>query len=249
VSTTFARSVVDQVRMHATSPMAIFASLAFPLAFAFIIRSNAAVGHKAAPVTADMSVGIAGIGMLDSIVVLAVFSMLGEKQWKTLYAALGSPGGLVPVVLGRLSGMVLQSLIALPGTFVLMALFWDLSGGFAWDRWVLGGILLALATASVVGLLVVVVLRFPYSAGMTNGLTGLLTALSALIVPQSSLPGPARVISSLLPQSHVMAWVRTGSAPSADLAVLLTVCYTVLVVLLVKRLEAAARRKSLPLEM
>ncbi|KMS72067.1 hypothetical protein ACM01_24650 [Streptomyces viridochromogenes] len=248
MNATFLRSAADQLRMHAKSPMSTFMAVAFPCAFAFVIRSNAAEGHRSAELTADLSVGTAGIGMLDAIIVMVVFSLLGEKQWKTLYAALGSPGGLVPVVLGRLGGIVVQSLIALPGTFVVLALFWGIDSGFAWGRWLVGGVLLALATASVVGLLAVAVLRFPYSAGMTNGLTGLLMALSALIVPQSALPGPVRAAAFVLPQSHVMAWVRDGALGDIAAAVLLTVCYAVLVVLLVHRLEAAVRRKSVPLE-
>jgi hypothetical protein len=228
--------------------MAVFKSLAFPCAFAFVIHSNMAPGRGYEDVSADVSVGTAGIGMLDSIIVLVVFSLLGEKQWKTLYAALGSPGGLAPVVLGRLTGIAVQSLIALPGTFVILALIWGVDGGFAWSRWLVGGVLLALATASVVGLLAVAVLRFPYSAGMTNGLTGLIMALSALVVPQSALPGPVQAVAVLLPQSHVMAWVREGSAADLGIAGLLTLGYAVLVVLLVQRLETAARRESLPLE-
>ncbi|MGA5699820.1 hypothetical protein [Peterkaempfera bronchialis] len=241
--------MLDQFRMHATSPMAVFGTLAMPCVFAFVIHSNRAHGTGAAGTTSDMAVGSAGIGVLDSAIVLVVLSLLGEKQWKTLYAALGSPGGMVPLVLGRLSGIAVQTLIAVPGTFAVLALLWGVDDSFAWSRWLVGGVLLTLATMSVVGLLAAAVLRFPYSSGMVNGLTGLVMALSALVVPQSALPGPVRALAQLMPQAHVMAWVRGGSAGSLALALALTAGYAVLVVLLIRRVEYSARRDAVPMEM
>ncbi|MGW7361939.1 hypothetical protein ACWGI8_00565 [Streptomyces sp. NPDC054841] len=244
---TFVRALADQLRMHASSPMAVFSTLAMPCVFAFVVHANA-TGGAARDTTGDMAVGSAGIGMLDSIIVLVVVSLLGEKQWKTLYAALGSPGGLVPVVLGRLTGTAVQSLTALPGTLVILVLLFGVGDDFDWVRWLAGGVLLAFATASVVGLLGFAVLRFPYSAGMTNGLTGLVMALSALIVPQSALPGPVQKLALVIPQSHVMAWVRGSGTGELLAALALTGAYCGLVVLSVRRLESIARRQALPLE-
>ncbi|GAB7183418.1 hypothetical protein ATKI12_3249 [Kitasatospora sp. Ki12] len=243
-ASTLLRSLADQLRMHASSPMAVFSALAMPCVFAFVVHSSASDRNA----TSDLAVGSAGVGMLDSIIVLVVISLLGEKQWKTLYAALGSPGGLVPVVLGRLAGTAVQSLTALPGTLVILALLFGVDGGFDWARWLAGGVLLAFSTASVVGLLGFAVLRYPYSAGMTNGLTGLVMALSALIVPQSALPGPVQKLALVLPQSHVMAWVRGGGTAEVLWAAALTVVFSGLVVLAVRRLENMARRQALPLE-
>ncbi|NEB74305.1 ABC transporter permease [Streptomyces sp. SID14478] len=246
---TFARALRDQLRMHATSPMAIFSTLAMPCVFAFIVNRNATGSEHVAGMNSGLAVGTAGVGMLDSIIVLVVVSMMGEKKWKTLYAALGSPGSLVPVVLGRLAGTALQSLTALPGTLVILAVMWGIGEAFDWVRWIVGGVLLAASTASLVGLLGFAVLRYPYSAGMTNGLTGLVMALSALIVPQSALPGPVAKLAMLLPQSHAMAWVRGGNSIQVLWAVLLTALYSGLVVLSIKRLEKTARDQALPLEM
>ncbi|MEV7726868.1 hypothetical protein AB0P15_19235 [Streptomyces sp. NPDC087917] len=244
---TFTRALTDQVRIHASSPMAVFSTLAMPCVFAFIVHANAS-GGAARDTTGDMAVGSAGIGMLDSIIVLVVVSLMGEKQWKTLYAALGSPGGLVPVVLGRLTGTAVQSLTALPGTLIILVLLFGLGDGFDWVRWSVGGVLLAFSTASVVGLLGFAVLRYPYSAGMTNGLTGLVMALSALIVPQSALPGPVQKIALVIPQSHVMAWVRGGGTGELLAALALTGLFCGLVVLAIRRLERTARHQALPLE-
>ncbi|GAA5044968.1 ABC transporter permease [Streptomyces similanensis] len=244
---TFARAVVDQLRMHATSPMAIFSTLAMPCVFAFVVHANATDGFSRRT-TGDMAVGSAGIGMLDSVIVLLLFSLLGEKQWKTLYAALGSPGGLVPVVLGRLTGTALQSVTALPGTLIVLGLLFGIDDGFDWVRWLVGGVMLSFATASVIGLLGFAVLRFPFSAGMTNGLTGLVMALSALIVPQSALPAPVQKLAMIMPQAHVMSWIR-GAGPEQLLeAVALTGFFCALVVLAVQRLETTVRRNALPLE-
>jgi hypothetical protein len=245
---TFLRAAADQLRMQALSPLAILATLAMPCVFAFVVHSDMTTSRASGGLPGDIAVGSAGIGMLDSIIVLVVFSLLGEKRWKTLYAALGSPGGLVPVVIGRLTGIVVQSLTALPGTIVVLALLWGINGSFPWGRWLVGGLLLAPATGAVVGLLAVAVLRFPYSAGMTNGLVALVIALSALIVPQSALPGPVQKIALLLPQAHIMYWVRGGPASAIAVAVLLTLGYGALVVLLVRRVENTARRQALPLE-
>ncbi|MEU3608353.1 ABC transporter permease [Streptomyces sp. NPDC035033] len=248
MSNTFLRSVADQLRMHATSPVAILGTLALPCVFAFVIHSNRTDVAGSPGTTSDLAVSSAGIGILDSAIVLVVLSLLGEKQWKTLYAALGSPGGLVPLVLGRLTGIAVQTLVAVPGTFAVLALLWGLDGTFAWGRWLAGGALLTLATTAVVGLLAVAVLRFPYSSGMVNGLSGLVMALSALVVPQSALPAPVQAVSQLLPQAHVMAWVRGGPAGDVAVALALTAVYAAVVVLLVRRVEHTARRRAVPME-
>jgi len=249
VNGTFSRSVVDQLRMHATSPMAVFGTLALPCVFAFIVQTNRADGAGASGITTDVAVGSAGIGVLDSAILLVVISLLGEKQWKTLYAALGSPGGIAPLVLGRLTGIALQTLVAVPGTLAVLALLWGVDTGFDWSRWLVGGVLLTVSTMAVIGLLAVAVLRFPYSSGMVNGLTGLVLALSALLVPQSALPGPVRALAQLMPQAHVMSWVRDGSGADLVLALGLTVAYAAVVVLLIRRVEHSARRRAVPLEM
>lgn len=246
---TFPRAVLDQLRMHATSPMAVFGTLALPCVFAFIVQTSRAEGTGASGVTTDVAVGSAGIGVLDSAILLVVISLLGEKQWKTLYAALGSPGGMVPVVLGRLTGIAVQTLVAVPGTLAVLALLWGLDSGFDWSRWLIGGVLLTVATTAVVGLLAVAVLRLPYSSGMVNGLTGLVLALSALLVPQSALPGPIQTLTLLMPQAYVMDWVRGGSGVNLVVALGLTLAVAAVVVLLVRRVEHSARRHAVPLEM
>ncbi|WP_433498660.1 hypothetical protein ACQP1K_27925 [Sphaerimonospora sp. CA-214678] len=249
MNSTFLRSAVDQFRMHATSPIAILSTLALPCVFAFVIHSSRAGSTGPTGTTSDLAVGSAGIGILDSAIVLVVLSLLGEKQWKTLYAALGSPGGMVPLVLGRLTGIAVQTLVTVPGAFVVLILIWGLDDGFAWGRWLVGGVLLAVSTTAVVGLLAVAVLRLPYSSGMVNGLTGLIMALSALVVPQSALPESVQVLAQSMPQAHVMTWVRGGSAGSLATAVALTVGYAVVVVLLLRRVEYSARRRAVPMEM
>lgn len=247
VLVTFGRAVVDQLRMNALRPMAVFSALGLPAVFVLVISSSAQRGAGGA--TTEIAVGSAGIGMLHSIITMVVLGLLGEKQWKTLYAALGSPLGLVPVVLGRLAGIAVQSLVALPAMVLLSALMFDVNRGFAWTRWLVGGMLLAFATVSVVGLLGFVVLRLPYSPGMTNGILGLLVALSALVVPLSALPGPVRLVAVVLPQAHAMAWVRSGATSEALAAFGLAIGYCGLIVIALHRLEWITRRRGLPLEM
>lgn len=246
---TFARSTLDQLRMHALSPMAVFSTLGIPSVFAVVIHSAAPAGRPARGATTELAVGTAGIGMVSSMVAILVISLLGEKQWRALYAALGSPSGLTPVILGRLAGMTVQSLVALPGTLVVLVALFRLDSHFSWTRWLAGGVLLAVSTASVAALLCFVVLRYPYSPGMTNGIPGLLVAVSALVVPASALPGPVRAIARILPQPYVMQWVRGGGAAEVGAALAIAALYCCLVVLAVRRVEATARRKAIPLEM
>jgi hypothetical protein len=141
-----------------------------------------------------------------------------------------------------------QSLTALPGTFLILLVCWGIDPAFSWTRWIVGGVVLAAATTSVVALLGLAVLRFPYSSGMTNGLTGLVMVFSALIVPPTALPRPLRLLSALLPQSQVMAWVRGGPATRLLLAIGLTVVFCAILVGALRRLEVSARRRALPLE-
>lgn len=113
------RAATDQIRTQSGSPVALLAALAMPLVIAVILHS-----YGGGATSTGLAAGIAGVGILDTIIVLVVVGLLGEKQAKTLYAALASPDGLVPLVLGRLAGMTAQSLLAVPCTMVFLALFW-----------------------------------------------------------------------------------------------------------------------------
>ncbi|WP_405901920.1 hypothetical protein OG696_00850 [Streptomyces sp. NBC_00656] len=237
------RAAGDQIRMQASSPVALLAGLIMPVVFAVILHS-----YSSAAVDPAFAVGIAGIGYLDALIVLVVVSLLGEKQWRTLTPALAAPYGIVPVVLGRLAGMTVQALVSLPGTLLPLALLWGLAPGFDWLRWLVGGATLALATTSVVGLMAFVVLRFPFSPGMTNGLVGLLLALGSLLVPRDALPPVIRQLSWLMPQSHVMSWVRGADAGSLAVSFGLTAVSLAIVVGLVLRLQQAVRDHAIPLE-
>ena len=242
---TFRRAVVDQLRMHASSPVAILATLAMPCVIALVVHDTAGSSRGT---SAGLAVGSAGVGMLDSVIVLIVFSFLSEKNWRTLLSPLGSPIGFLPVLLGRLTGIALQSTTALPGTLLVLGGVWGLEDDFSWARWAVGGATIALATTSVVGLLGLAVLRFPYSSGMTNGLTGLAIAPSALIVPAAALPVPLRLVANVLPQSHAMAWVRGGGDAELALTVVLTAGFGLVLVGALRRIEHAARRRALALE-
>lgn len=233
----------DQIKMQGNGPVALIAGLFMPMIFAMILHS-----YNAGAVDAAFAVGIAGVGYLDAMIVLVVVSLLGEKQWQTLGPALAAPYGLVPVVLGRLAGITVQALMSLPGTLMPLALLWGLKPGFDWIRWLAGGVGLALATMSLVGLMALVVLRFAFAPGMTNGLAGLLLALGALLVPREALPPLIRQLSWLMPQSHVMTWIHGGGLGNVALAFGLTMTLLAALVILIRRLERVVRELAIPLE-
>ncbi|TDD07744.1 ABC transporter permease [Nonomuraea deserti] len=240
---TACRAAIDQIRTQAVSPMSLLAALAMPAVFAFILYS-----HTATHTDAATAVGIAGIGMLNAVIVDLLVSLSGEKRWKTLYPALSSPGGLIPLVVGRLVGVAVQSLISLPGTLLMLTLIWGMSPNFDWSRWFLGGLCLAVATTALVGLLSYSLLRFPSSPGMTNGLTGVLIALSTLLVPSTALPPFMQPIAWLVPQSHVMAWVHGGAVAELATALSQSTLIYLVILLSVRRVEHAARARAIPLE-
>jgi hypothetical protein len=229
--------------MQASSPIALLSALLMPVVFAYVVH-----GHTGTATDASFATGIAGVGFLDALIVLIVVSLLAEKQWRTLDVALGSPHGMVPVILGRLAGMTVQALISLPGTTVVLALLWGVQPGFAWSRWLVGGVVLAVATTSVVGLMAFVLLRYPVSPGMTNGLVGILMSLGALLVPERALPGPVRVLAWLTPQSHAMAWVRGAGDIRLLMALALSAIAIAGMVLLIRYLERVVRARSISLE-
>ncbi|RGC68151.1 hypothetical protein C5N14_14630 [Micromonospora sp. MW-13] len=237
------RAAVDQLRMQGLSPLALLSGVALPCVFAYVLHS-----YRGGRTDAELAVGVAGLGILDALVVLVTLGFLAEKSWKTLQPALGSPGGLAPIVLGRLLGMGVQSLLSIPGTLVFLVAMWGLAPRFDWPRWLVGTAVLAVATTSVMGLLGFVVLRFPFSPGMTNGIVGLVLSLSALLAPVSALPAVLRAPAWVLPQSQVMAWVRGGGTGHLLLGCLLSVVAAVAVVGLIRLLERSARRQSLSLE-
>lgn len=237
------RAAVDQLRMQALKPIALLSGLGLPCVYAYLLH-----GFRGGRTDAELAVGIAGLGILDALVVLVALGLLSEKGWKTLQPALGSPGGLAPLVLGRLLGMGIQSLLSIPGTLAFLFAMWGIAPGFAWGRWLAGTLLLAAALTSVTGLLGYVVLRFPFSPGMTNGIVGLVLSLSALLAPVSALPAVLRPIAWVLPQTQVMAWVRGGAATHLIYAGALTVVAATAVVLAVRLLERSVRRHDIPLE-
>lgn len=239
---TAGRAAADQVRTQATSPLTLLAALAMPCVVAFIVH-----GYAGGATTTALAAGIAGIGILDTVIMLVIVAMIGEKQWGTLEPALASPGGLVPLVFGRLAGMAVQSLIAIPGTLLLLGLLWGISPSFGWARWLAGSLALAVSTTSVAGLLAFVVLRYPFSPGMANGLVGVFMSLSALLVPASAFPPVVRVLAWLTPQSHVMAWVRGAGPGELLIAALESGAALAGVLLSVRRVERAARLHAISL--
>ncbi|MEU8001126.1 hypothetical protein AB0B66_08210 [Catellatospora sp. NPDC049111] len=237
------RAAVDQLRMHGTSPMSLLSGVVLPCVYAYILHS-----YRGGRTDAELAVGIAGLGVLDALVILVLIGLLAEKKSKTLPSALSSPAGLAPVILGRLLGMGLQSLFSIPGTFVFLLLMFGLEPGFDWTRWIVGTLALAVATTSVVGLLGYVVLRFPFSPGMTNGLVSLVLWMSALLVPVTALPLVLRVPAWVLPQSHIMAWVRGDGGDHLAIAAALTAVSAAAIVGSIRLLERAVRRHALLLE-
>jgi hypothetical protein len=241
---TAARSAWDQFRTQAISPLSLLAALATPLVLAFVVQSYA--GGRATPAIA---VGVAGVGMVSAIIVDQLGALMSERRWRTLPVALGSPTGMVPVVLGRLAGVAAQSLVSLPGTLLMLAVLWGLSSPFDWLTWAVGGVCLAATMSAVVGLLAYFLLRYPLSPGMTNGLAGILIALGTLLAPSSALPEPLVVLSWLLPPSHVMAWVTGAGAfhlaiAGAEIAIAYTIIYASM-----RRVERLARRDPALLEL
>lgn len=239
-----ARVALDQLRTQATSPLSLLAALAMPAVFAFVLHS-----HAPGRADAGAAVGIAGIGMLNAVIVDLLVALSSEKQWRTLNPALGSPGGLAPLVVGRLVGIAGQALISLPGTLLVLWLMWGISADFDWARWIVGGLGLALATTAVVGLMAYFLLRFPTSPGMTNGLAGILIALGALLVPGSALPTFMRWLAWALPQSHVMAWVRGAHVTELGLAAVLCGVFLAAILVSIRRVERAARGRAISLEL
>jgi ABC-type multidrug transport system permease subunit len=237
------RAATDQLRMQALSPLSLLSGVALPCVFAYILHS-----YRGGRTDAELAVGIAGLGILDALVVLITLGFLSEKGWRTLQPALSSPVGIAPVVLGRLLGMGIQSLLSIPATLLFLVAMWGLAPRFDWSAWLFGTILLAVATTAVMGLLGFVVLRFPFSPGMTNGLVGLVLSLSALMAPVSALPSALRWLSWVLPQSHVMAWVRGEGSGHLILACGLSVVAAAAVAASIRLLERSARRHALLLE-
>ncbi|HEY1619157.1 MAG TPA: hypothetical protein VGG25_16160 [Streptosporangiaceae bacterium] len=236
------RAATDQIAAQAISPLTLLAALAMPCVVAFIVH-----GYAGGKTSTGLAAGIAGIGILDTVVMLIIVGMLGEKQWRTLEPALASPGGLVPLVLGRLAGMAVQSLISIPGTLLILGLLWGISPAFSWGRWLAGCLALAVATTAVAGLLTFVVLRYPFSPGMANGLVGVFMSLGALLVPASAFPPAVRLLAWLMPQSHVMAWVRGGGPGQLLIAALLSGAALTGVFLSVRGVERAARLHAISL--
>ncbi len=238
-----ARSAVDQFRSQAISPLSLLAALAMPFVLAFVVHGFA--GGATDPARA---VGIAGVGMLNAVVVDQLVALTSEKRWRTLTVAMASPQGMVRVVFGRLIGVGLQSLISLPGTLVFLVAIWGLVPGFDWLRWLVGGVCLAVTTTAAVGLLGYFLLRYPFSPGATNGLAGILIALSALLVPASALPDGVRPISWLVPSSHVMTWVGGGGTGQLLLALGEAAAAYLVIYLSLERVQWLARERGNLLE-
>ncbi|GII88872.1 hypothetical protein Ssi03_68620 [Sphaerisporangium siamense] len=172
--------------------------------------------------------GVSAAAMIDTVAILIVFAVLFERQWNTLEMAAAAPRGVLPVLAGRFLGIAVQALptLAVSGVFVQLA--W---GGVRIDRplpTLLGMLVLTLSVVVVMLPLAVVVLRFRYAAGMTNGVPALLLAVSGALIPIWQMPPLLQSWAKALPLTWAVDAVEAGDWNDLGVATVLVAAWAVL---------------------
>lgn len=237
---------VLQLRSYWLSPSGLLSAIAVPCVYIFVVQTLAASGSSHG-VSAARLFGASTIGYIDATITLVVLALTAEKVQATIGIAIGGPSGAKSLVAGRLLVIPLQALTAAPAVLLLGAVVWGLDPSLIWWRYVVGSILLAVASLVVLAPLAYVILRFPYSAGMTNGIPALLLALGGVVVPAQYLPSPLGTISQAFPFVHLIRWGSGGTVGDLVTGISISLLLLAFFYVLLASFEKAVRRKAISL--
>jgi ABC-type multidrug transport system permease subunit len=208
----------SQMRLSGLSPLSITSSALSPLTYGIAIISG--FGKP----SGTLLLGCAGAAVWGSLQVQSTLVIVQERSWGTLQMLAISPVAIWAPLIGRLTAVTCQALIALPGILLAIVLLFGGAGNIQPGWW---GAALTILIAGLVGMCLVLMgalARYRYAAGMVNGLFGTVLLLGGFFVSPSALPAPIHQFGYLLPSSWALAATRenaTGPAIRLGVAALI----------------------------
>lgn len=207
-------SFVAYMRESRLSPMDTLAGALTPVTYGIVVIS----GYGKA--TGALLLGSVAAGLWGSFYTQAAMIVLRERRSGTLQQLAASPVPLWVPLFGRLLAAACQTFAIAP---VIAAVIAALFGGihdFESVRWIAALVVTAFGLLGMSLLLMGAISRWRYSAGMINGLFGMVVFLGGFFVPLSVLPLVVRTVGLALPPAWAIQAVRPATAhPWTDLGV------------------------------
>ncbi|MFC4588749.1 hypothetical protein [Sphaerisporangium corydalis] len=197
-------SIRTHLRQQGLSPVAWLLSGLFPIALAYVARQ---LGREA---DLRLVAGVSAAAMIDTAAALVVLTVLSERQWGTLRTVAGTTRRPELVLVGRLCGVLIQTLTVVPVTYAFVSVAWGLVPVPAPAVAVAGALVLAAGVVIVMMPLVAVLVRFRYHPGMTNGIPAVILAFTGALVPLAQLPSLMRACATVLPSAWAIEAVGSG---------------------------------------
>jgi len=224
------------LRVAAITPLAMVFALLTPLVYGIIVAS----GSGRPGIAVIVGTGLAG--MIGTIIPQSVITILQERTWLTLEQVALSQVGTATILVGRLLAMTAHALAGLPVAWLVIVLLFG-PVHVPSPGQVLASIAVSAGGFLAVSLLIVGLLaRRRYYAGMPNGLLPLLLLLSGVFVPASALPWWLALPSRLLAPTWAMEGLRRLEAgrqawPDIGIGAAVSVVTIALGVLYLRRLD------------
>ena len=193
-----------QVRESGLSPLALATDTLTPVAFGL------AVATEVRP-TGAVLLGTIAAGLWGTLIVYCAVIVTQERNWRTLHQLAVAPSPIVFPLLGRLLAATGQAVLAIPLICgALYALFGTISN-VPVGRFLVALLVLTLGLFGMALFLLGALARFRYSAGMVNGLFGLMLMLGGLFLPVTELPAVGEAVGRALPTSWAVDSIRRGA--------------------------------------
>lgn len=187
------------------SPLAVVSAALSPVAYGIVVIAG--YGRP----TGALLLGCVGAGIWGSLYQQGTIIVVQERQWGTLQSLAASPSPIAIPVLGRLLAASCQALAAIPVIALVVAALFGGIHQFEPSLWLAALGILTLGIVGMALLLAGALARYRYSAGMVNGLFGIVVLLGGFFLPLSALPAVLRAIGSVLPTALAVQAVRPAA--------------------------------------
>jgi ABC-type multidrug transport system permease subunit len=240
-----------QWRLSRVSPLAVITNAVGPVAYGAAI--TAGYGRP----SPGLLLGAMAAGLWSALMIEPTVIVVNERSWGTLQSIAATPTSVAWPLIGRLIGSCLTALFCLPAIVIGMLLIFARSvpGMLAELGRTPAGLLAGAFAVTVVGLfgmsmvLMGVLIRFRYSAGMVNGLFGLMILLGGFFVPLEILPVGLEAVGRAIPAAWAVDALRQADSTTGPVELVLgaglAVAWCVLGAFLMGRSGRALQRSPL----
>jgi ABC-2 type transport system permease protein len=199
-----------QWKLNRVSPLAVVTDAVAPIAYGAAMTAGYGRPSPA------LLIGALAAGLWSALMIEPAVIVVNERSWGTLQSIAATPTSVAWPLIGRLIGSCLTALFCIPAIIAGMLLIFarSASGVLADLGHTPAGLLTAVLAITVIGLfgmsmvLMGVLIRFRYSAGMVNGLFGLIILLGGFFVPLEILPRGLEAVGRAIPAAWALDALR-----------------------------------------